>query len=115
MYTISVGEGEKLIQIEYCSIYSIYTLSIYRHKTVDLTRMFFCLLFLFFFCLFGQTQVVCIVSPDQFTLTRCMLRRQGQAIQLNNLKRNLEQKVSHLPYLVGRHYALILVMFSDIL
>ena len=79
MYTISVGEGEKLIQIEYCSIYSIYTLSIYRYKTVDLTRMFFCLLFSFAFCLFGQTPSS-LYSQSRSVHTNPLLRRHRQAL-----------------------------------
>ena len=91
----------------------VYTLSIYRHKTVDLTRMFFCFC-LFVFCLFGQTPSS-LYSQSRSIHTNPLLRSHGQAIQVKNLKRILEQKVSHLPYLVGRHYALILVMFSVIL
>ena len=100
-----MGEGKKLIQIQYSSIYSIY-----RHKTVDLTTMLFCLLFLFVCFLFVWSDSSSLYSQSRSVHTKLLLRRhrqaiQGQAIQVKNLKRNLEQKVSHLPYLVGMHYA----------
>ena len=95
--TISVGEGKKLIQIQYSSIYSIY-----RHKTVDLTTMLFCLLFLFVCFLFVWSDSSSLYSQSRSVHTKLLLRRhrqaiEGQAIQVKNLKRILEQKVSHLP------------------